>query len=389
MNEKVLITDCWTRKSLSCVRSLGIENIEVDVISHTLLSPAIYSKFAKRHFILPSPKKNPEEYKKRLINLLKTGNYSCIIVLEDETIMLLLDIRREIEKYTKFPIVSKDKFYNAFDKWEALKIAEKSDVPAPKSYLPHTKKEIENAIKKIGFPLIIKPRMSSGSRGIRKAYNQTEFKEYYNDIRKRYGEPIIQECLPVNGQGLGCGLLADGKKAIVNFSYKRLREYPLNGGPSTLRESTDDKLIKKYSERILKTLGWFGIAMVEFKMDEKDGKPKFLEINPRLWGSIELSKKSGINFPYLLYKLANEEKIEKQFYKTGIRCRWLIPGDILHFLSNKDRFNLKPSFFNFFDKRTYYDEFDRQDLKGTIATLIMTFLSIFNIETWKIGIFRR
>ena len=37
-------------------------------------------------------------------------------------------------------------------------------------------------------------------------------------------------------------------------------------------------------------------------------------------------------------------------FKLGELCRWLLPGDILHFLSTPNRFDLKPNFFKFFDK---------------------------------------
>ena len=34
-------------------------------------------------------------------------------------------------------------------------------------------------------------------------------------------------------------------------------------------------------------------------------------------------------------------------YPEGVRCRWFLPGDILHFIFNPKRFHLEPSFFNF------------------------------------------
>ena len=70
--------------------------------------------------------------------------------------------------------------------------------------------------------------------------------------------------------------------------------------------------------------------MVEFKKDPRDGQCKLMEINPRFWGSLELSVLSGVNFPYLLYRMETEGDIEPVIdYKEGIRCRWLLPGDIV------------------------------------------------------------
>jgi len=43
--------------------------------------------------------------------------------------------------------------------------------------------------------------------------------------------------------------------------------------------------------------------MVEFRVDARDGTAKLMEVNPRFWGSLQLSILSGADFPYLLYNL--------------------------------------------------------------------------------------
>jgi predicted ATP-grasp superfamily ATP-dependent carboligase len=88
--------------------------------------------------------------------------------------------------------------------------------------------------------------------------------------------------------------------------------------------------------------------MVEFKVDPRDNEPKLMELNPRFWGSLALAIQAGVDFPYLLYKMAMGEAFEPIVeYEVGVRCRWLLPGDILHFLTNPQRFHLEPSFFRF------------------------------------------
>ena len=250
--------------------------------------------------------------------------------------------------------------------------------------------------------MVIKPRISSGSRGLKKVNSIEEFNKYYNEIKTKYGTPVIQECLPIEGNGLGVACLVENGVIKVSFSYKRLREYPVKGGPGTLNESTDDKEIKDYAGKILKELKWTGIAMVEFKTDTRDNKPKLLEINPRFWGSVQLSIVSGINFPYLLYlqtigstKMVDNSRHEagasrqQPIYRIGIRSRWMIAGDIMHFISNPKRFSMKPSFFNFRDENTYYSQYDNTDPKGNVAVIICNILQIFSLKRWKNGIFRK
>jgi predicted ATP-grasp superfamily ATP-dependent carboligase len=386
---KVLLTDCWTRKTVSAVRSLGKEGVEVHAVSHTLLAPAIFSKYVKKHYIFPFPEEQPEEFKKKILELIRKEKFDCIMPMDEAASEILLSERNEVEKYTTLPLASAEIYKIANDKWETLQAAKRIGVPIPESFMLKEIGEAEQVIEKLKFPFIIKPRNSSGSRGIKKITNRIEFDKYYPVIKEKYGEPILQEFIPQEGQGMGVGSLAQNGNTLVNFSYKRLREYPVNGGPSTLRESTDDPLLKKYSTSLLKEINWHGIAMVEFKMDVRDNVPKLMEINPRFWGSLQLAQVSGINFPYLLYLQSQKISLPKQSYKTGIRCRWLIPGDIAHFISNPKRFSMKPSFFNFADKNTFYDQYDPKDFKGNLALIICSFLTIFSLRTWKMGVFRK
>ena len=86
-------------------------------------------------------------------------------------------------------------------------------------------------------------------------------------------------------------------------------------------------------------MNWHGVAMVEFKKDLKDGKFKLMEINPKFWGSFELSHKSGINFAYLYYLVAMGHKVPESKYKHDVYFRWTLPYDLVwyRFVSKKQR----------------------------------------------------
>jgi len=81
---------------------------------------------------------------------------------------------------------------------------------------------------------------------------------------------------------------------------------------------------------LLGSLRWHGVAMVEFKLDPRDGRPKLMEINGRFWNSLPLAVAAGVDFPFLLYRLATEGDVPECFeYRSGVRCRWLV-GDAQH-----------------------------------------------------------
>jgi hypothetical protein len=65
-------------------------------------------------------------------------------------------------------------------------------------------------------------------------------------------------------------------------------------------------------------------------------------------------------------------------YRLKHFCRWLLPGDILHFLKNPGRWHLKPSFFQFRKPNLTYDIVDLKDplpILGSVLALLPFYLS--------------
>jgi predicted ATP-grasp superfamily ATP-dependent carboligase len=80
--------------------------------------------------------------------------------------------------------------------------------------------------------------------------------------------------------------------------------------------------------------------MVEYKLDRRTGQPLLMEVNGRFWGSLQLAIDAGVDFPYLLYRLALGDYVEApEAYEVGVTNRWLL-GDLDHALARlfkKDR----------------------------------------------------
>lgn len=338
--------------------------------------------------MLADPGKSESEYLAGLLKIISGNTYDLIIPLEESSIRIILKNKEKIQKYTRFVLPTENDFESANNKWNVMQLADTLRIPHPLTFAPENEKEIEEAIRTIGFPLIIKPKLSSGSRGLKKINSKEEFQKHYPSIKNKYGYPLLQECIDSSGQGLGVGLLFEHGKLVTSYSYKRLREFPVHGGPSTLRETTNQPDLIQQAVRLLESLHWNGVAMVEFKNDPASNIPKLLEINPRFWGSLELAHSAGLNFPYLMYCVSAGLPFTHTAPQIGIQCRWLFPGDIAHFISNRKRFSLRPSFFQFTGKHLHYDDFKSYDWKGNLAIIVCTFFSIFDLQTWKLGIFR-
>ena len=350
---RVLVLDGMWNKTLAAVRAFGKRGFYVAVGEWTRFSTALFSRYSSRRLIYPSPVLHPDEFIDWLISEIKENEYCLVLPSELATQLLILKNRETIETHTAVPFADYNTIFNIQNKAWLIRYAVLHGYPCPETIILDDTAGIRSVKGCRGFPVVIKPRMSSGSRGIVYVQNISDLETAYNEVHKRFPYPLIQEFIP-HGGAYGVGVLFNYDSVPrACFVYKRLRENPVSGGPSTLRESVSYDEIKEIAISLLKSLDWIGPAMVEFRIDARTGEPKLMEINPRLWGALHLAIMSGVDFPYLIYKLAVNGDVKPVFkYKTGVRCRWLIPGDMMHFFSNPARFRLNPGFFT----RTHGDD---------------------------------
>ena len=79
---------------------------------------------------------------------------------------------------------------------------------------------------------------------------------------------------------------------------------------------------------LLREMGLWGVAMVEFRIDERTDQPVLMEVNARLWGSLQLAVDAGVNFPRLLVDVARGRPAQGPTrYREGVTVRWWL-GDL-------------------------------------------------------------
>lgn len=372
---RVLVTDGHFRKSLAVVRSLGRKGIPVTVGERTFLNTSFFSKYCTGRLVYPSPQRSPDQFIEFLLEEIKKKRYDCLFPMEEGTLLLLAKYHSEISKYAYLLIPDLEKIEFVRDKGNLVRFAEARGIPVPKTLYALSTSSPSSSIP---IPAVIKPRISSGSFGIVYVKKKEDLRSSYQNVHERYPHPLIQEWIPDGGGTFGVSALFDEASNVkAAFVHKKLRMYPVQGGPSTLAEGVEHPRIMELGLSLLKSLSWVGVGMAEFKVDPRDGIPKLMEVNPRFWGSLQLAIVSGVDFPFLILKMAKKEAFEPVVhYAVGKRFRWLLLGDILHFLNHPQRFDLHPSFFDFLDPDTSYDVFSKDDplpVLGSVATFL-TFL---------------
>jgi predicted ATP-grasp superfamily ATP-dependent carboligase len=334
----VLLTDGDQRSTLAAVRALGRAEIPAYVGESTPRSLAGRSKYCAGQITYPSPTKHPCEFRQFLVEQAVTGRYRVLLPMTDVTVQLVAGMRDELNGKIIVPMPRWEQIRAAQDKRALLPLAADAGLETPATYTRNPGESPESLADRITYPVIVKPRFSKEFRDgqwfsgtVHYAADRERFLSAYRECERVTSDPVVQE--KIVGSGIGVFLLVWDNKLMAAFSHRRLREKPPSGGVSVFCESIPPQqdLIER-SFRLLQKLNWQGVAMVEFKVDQRDRQPKLMEINARFWGSLQLAIDAGVDFPVLLYRLAVGDAVTPQFdYRVGVRSRWLL-GDLDHLL---------------------------------------------------------
>ena len=197
-------------------------------------------------------------------------------------------------------------------------------VQVPKSYY--------NKIDEIKIGTVVKPINLSSSKGVCYIKGNDDIERSIQEIKK-YGNFIVQEYIA--GNGVGYSVYAKKGEIIEGYGHKRLSEYPVSGGSSNYRTSFYHNDIRKIVEVIIKATKWTGFAMFEFKVTD-DNSLYLIEVNPRIWGSINQGLQNGINYFSDIFGEIDNFKRKKE-YNT-----YLSPILYISLIKYIYRFNFKP-----------------------------------------------
>jgi predicted ATP-grasp superfamily ATP-dependent carboligase len=330
MKVDVLTSNGWDRIGYNVLRGLAKENLNVAFGTDRNLGMGYYSKYPAARYLHSDCFKDEDNFISDLNNSFKKFQPSVYMPIGDETIIVSQHISKLSDYDIKIPISDYTTLESLDNKSVSFKIAKSQNIPTPETIMPSCLEEIEDFAKKFSYPIVLKHIKSNSSKGVwflSKENFYNVINEIINTKGINYGDFIVQQC--VRGSGYGVSLLMNKGSLRAKFTHKRLRERIKRGGPSTLRISTENRELEEYAISLLSSVKFHGVAMVEFKYDEENEKATFIEVNPRFWGSVGLAINSGVNFPYLLYKMALNGDVEPVLnYKNGVVARWLL-GNIL------------------------------------------------------------
>lgn len=175
------------------------------------------------------------------------------------------------------------------------------------------------------FPVIVKPRRGSGSRGVRTVPDADALRALGADDAL-----IVQELLP--GAEYSVDVLADASGHVV-AAVPRTRAR-VDSGVSIAGTTVHDDGLETIAAAVARAIGLVGVANVQVRRD-REGGPALLEVNPRFPGALPLTVAAGVDMPSLAVDLALGREIPEHVgFRELATVRFLEdvfldPGEVL------------------------------------------------------------
>ncbi len=321
-------------RGLGVVRSLGRQGIPVWVLKERDHPLASCSRYVQR--TIPWPEADEAGRAQFLLDLAETENVDGWVVYPTDDAVSGLIARNHDALSRRYQLTGPD--------WSVLErlcnkrllseLASTVGVDQPKAFFPESREDLTRL--NCQFPAVVKPTMREELNQFTcdKAWLATDLNvllALYDRARSCVpaGSIMIQELIPGGGEAqFSYAAVCDKGVPVASIIARRTRQCPMDFGRfSTYVETIADPGITDPAEKLLAALGYTGLAEVEFKQDPRDGEFKLLDVNTRAWGWHSIGARAGVDFPYLLWRVVQGERVARIKAREGVK--WIrVSGDL-------------------------------------------------------------
>ncbi|WP_335871207.1 carboxylate--amine ligase [Bacillus sp. 2205SS5-2] len=282
--------------------------------------------------ICPSPLTQERELLSFLIDVsMNLEKKPVLYAGADDYVVFISTYRHELSKHYLFLFPDHELIKDLLDKKKTYDLALKHNIPTAKTYFVQSQSQLEEAIPNLEFPCILKPvfghefrkHLNKKAIHIKDEHQlRTEFPIYRN-----FGELIIQEIIPGDNQSFYkvATFFDDDMNLLALFTLQKNHQFPIQFGTGAHIVSKRIPELVDIGVPLLHTLKLKGIGMIEYKKDDRDGKYKLIEINPRFWLTHSLTGSAGVDFAHQYYLYLTDQNPHPQLEQVeGVQWIYIV-----------------------------------------------------------------
>jgi predicted ATP-grasp superfamily ATP-dependent carboligase len=281
---------------LGITRTLGRLGIEVFNVDGERWCPAFFSRYCKGRLVHDLDAATERESVEALVALARRiGARSILVPTTDGAARLIADSAEALRRHFIFPPQPPELIRALLSKKEMLELARRHGILAPAAVFPQNRAELLEAPDHLGLPLIVKgvrgDTWARTSRSKVLVRSRAQFRALCDLLPDAVvAELMVQEYIAGKEDTVWMfnGYFDARSNCRAAFTGRKLRQCPAYAGVASLAAAEKNPAVEDAAEMFMKSVGYCGIADIDFRYDARDGRYKILDVNPRVGSTFRL-----------------------------------------------------------------------------------------------------
>jgi predicted ATP-grasp superfamily ATP-dependent carboligase len=322
--ERVLITSAQERFALAACRSLHDAGYAVTAVADQTPAATHWSRCCDDRHVLVDAKQDAEAFVDGLVEIVKRVPHSVLLPGADAALLAISERRERLEPYVRLGMPGADVVQAATDKIKLVDAAEAAGLPSPETAVCHTHAEGLEAARRIGLPVVLKPRCTAFEQdGVIKQRGSVYIADEgaLEEAVDGFGSPYLIQRVEEGQVYSVAGVMSDA--GMVGFAVARyVRTWPPEAGNVAFAETVEPpEGMRDQVATLIRELGWTGIFELEL-IRSPDGRFFSIDLNPRLYGSLALASRAGAPLAVLFCECLLGRSPAPVTARPGVRYRW-------------------------------------------------------------------
>jgi hypothetical protein len=324
----LIVEPGFTRGALAATRALAAAGWVVGVGTPTGTGLAASSHHAAHRHRVSSPEHDRDRFIESVNSAIAEGGYQVVLPGSDAGALALSEWRARVDAIV--PFADHSSVVRAFDKLQLAAAVGDAGLA-----VLETVEATPEAISRWRGPALVKASRHAtfeiqpgpGRLEPRLAADRDAMSARAREIRAVGGVPLLQEAAA--GRLIAFSVVTDHDSNVVARVHQVAdRIFPPHLGISVrARTVRPEPTLANGVEALLRLLGWFGLAQLQFLAPEDD-EPHLIDFNGRLYGSLGLAIGARVNLPAVWAALATGRTHSAHPDAVpGARYQWL-EGDL-------------------------------------------------------------
>ena len=214
----------------------------------------------------------------------------------------------------------------AEDREKFCELLESLHIAVPEGLAVTNEDEAFEAVRRLGYPLVVRPSYVIGGRAMQVVYNDTELTRYLKEAVSLSTEHPVLIDQYIQGKEIEVDAIADGEDILIPGIMEHIERAGVHSGDSisvypdySLSEDVEATLVD-YTKRIAKALNVVGLVNIQYAYD--GNKIYVIEVNPRASRTVPiLSKVTRVPMVKLAVAAMLGHKLSESNYGTGLYKR--------------------------------------------------------------------